>query len=222
MDQSEAAGSHGNRLTQKQRRAATERRLLDAALALIAQSGSRSVSTAQIGAAAGYSRGIVTHQFGSKQELLQRAAQHAQELLDISPVASGLAWMLELIDRYFSYAGEPSMRAFLLMWGEAVANDENVRDIYAERDGWFRTLISEAVVDGMKEGSVREDVDSEAFAYLLVALLRGSVMQLMLAPTPAAHAALRNECVALVKRHLTARMGRNRPSCSHSSARPLS
>lgn len=103
--------------TQALRRAETERKLLEAALDLIAQGGSRSKSTASVGAAAGYSRGIVTHQFGSKKELLRRAVEYSQALIAVSPRASGLDWILELTDRYLLEAGDrrPATSAFLLM-----------------------------------------------------------------------------------------------------------
>ncbi len=193
------------RRTQQQRRDETEHRLLDAALALIAESGSRAMSTAQVGAAAGYSRGIVTHQFGSKKELLRRAVEHAQILVSVPPDATGLQWILELTARYLALPPDGVAgvtRAFLLMWGEAAANDVNVREVYLERDQWFRDLIADAVTDGIAAGDIRADTDAAAFAYLLVGVLRGTVLQLMLSPDPAMHERLRAECLALVRRHL--------------------
>jgi AcrR family transcriptional regulator len=41
---------------------------------LIASSGSSPVSLADIGKAADYSRGIVTHQFGTRDEMLRQVA----------------------------------------------------------------------------------------------------------------------------------------------------
>lgn len=162
------------------------------------------MSTASVGAEAGYSRGIVTHQFGSKKELLRRAVQYAQELVSVSPQTYGLAWIVELVERYltFSSDGDTPARAFLLMWGEAAANDANVRDVYVERDQWFRGLIARAVNDGVAAGEIRADVDADAFAYLLVGQLRGTALQLILTPDPAMHARLRHECATMVRRHL--------------------
>ncbi|AQA02328.1 hypothetical protein BVC93_07660 [Mycobacterium sp. MS1601] len=191
--------------TQQQRRAETEHRLLEAALALIAESGSRAMSTAQVGTTAGYSRGIVNHQFGSKKELLRRAVEHAQILVTVPPEASGLQWILELTRSYLALPAEGIAgvtRAFLLMWGEAAANDVNVREVYLERDQWFRDLITTAVTDGITAGDIRADVDATAFAYLLVGMLRGTMLQLMLTPDPAMHERLRAECLALVRHHL--------------------
>ncbi len=48
----------------------TERRLLDATMEIVAARGVRAVTLAAVGTAAGYSRGIVTHQFGSRRGLL--------------------------------------------------------------------------------------------------------------------------------------------------------
>lgn len=199
------AADAGKARTQAERRADTEQRLLDAALTLIAQSGSRSMSTASVGAAAGYSRGIVTHQFGSKKELLRRAVEYSQALVGVPSQPSGLEWILQLVDRYLATAaeGRAATCAFLLMWGEAVANDDNVRDIYVERDQWFRGLIVAAVDEGVAAGDIRVGVDARAFAYLLVAMLRGSVLQLMLSPEAEMITRLRSECAVMVRHHLT-------------------
>src|ERR1039457_7321259 len=65
--------------TAQQRRDATERLLGKAARRLVAERGSRSVSLADVGRLAGYSSGIVSHHFGSKQRLLAAAVQQAQQ-----------------------------------------------------------------------------------------------------------------------------------------------
>ena len=58
--------------TQAVRRAATEARLLDAAFSIVADYGVRAVTTAAVGELAGYSRGIVNHHFGSRDQLMAR------------------------------------------------------------------------------------------------------------------------------------------------------
>ena len=83
-DENEQTGGQGmpdsaataGRRTQQQRREETERRLVDAATSLFAERGSRSVSLADVGRLAGYSSGIVSHHFGSKQRLLAAVVQH--------------------------------------------------------------------------------------------------------------------------------------------------
>ena len=109
------------RRTQQERRAETERRVLDAALELIATGGSASMSLGRVGELAGYSRGIVNHHFGSKDELLRCAARYAQTAMPSpDPSLTGLERLLALVDIYIGHvvALETSSRAFLTMWAE--------------------------------------------------------------------------------------------------------
>ena len=66
------------RRTQAERRAETERRLLEAAMDLVAAGGVGAVDARPVGAEAGYSRGIVNHHFGSRQALLDALARDVQ------------------------------------------------------------------------------------------------------------------------------------------------
>ncbi len=66
------------RRTQQQRRDQAETALLNAAAELAVEYGVRSLTLARVGERAGYSRGIVTHHFGSKQALLERLARATQ------------------------------------------------------------------------------------------------------------------------------------------------
>lgn len=66
------------RRTQAERREEARQRVLQAATALVAIHGSRAVSLAAVGEAAGYSRGIVHHHFGSKAQLLEELIKYTQ------------------------------------------------------------------------------------------------------------------------------------------------
>jgi AcrR family transcriptional regulator len=58
------------RRTQEERTAVSDRLMTDAAVALLIQHGIAGTTLAAIGERAGYSRGLVTHRFGSKAGLL--------------------------------------------------------------------------------------------------------------------------------------------------------
>lgn len=58
------------RRTQEERTALSDRRMLDAAVSLLVEVGMAGTTLAAIGERAGYSRGLVTHRFGSKAGLL--------------------------------------------------------------------------------------------------------------------------------------------------------
>jgi AcrR family transcriptional regulator len=66
------------RRTQVERRAATETALLEAAADVIVEAGVGALTLARVGSRAGYSRGIVTHHYGSKLALLEAVVRNAQ------------------------------------------------------------------------------------------------------------------------------------------------
>jgi AcrR family transcriptional regulator len=175
------------RRTQQERREETERKVLAAATALIARRGSRALSLAEVGAAAGYSRGIVSHHFGSRENLLRAVMRDARSFTLPDPGASAADWLAETVRAYLKNvtSRRPSAGAFLQMWGEAIAADPVLMPLYAEHDASFRRLLSDKVGEGIRDGSVRADVDAEAMAVSLIGLLRGIALQLIATPPPA-------------------------------------
>ena len=167
------------RRTQDQRRAETERRVLDAAMQLIAHKGSRAVTLAEVGRAAGYSRGIVHSHFGSREQLLEAVVRDAQRFAVPDVGGGGLARLTALVDAYLDNlrARRPATGAFLLMWAESVAAEPVLGPLFAERDRAFRAALADVVRDGIADGSVRADADPDGVAVLLLGLLRGIGMQ---------------------------------------------
>ncbi|HEX6473157.1 MAG TPA: TetR/AcrR family transcriptional regulator [Streptosporangiaceae bacterium] len=172
------------RRTQEQRRAETERRVLDAAMALIARSGSRAVTLAEVGEAAGYSRGIVYHHFGSRERLLEAVVDEAQRFDVPAYQGDGLDHLVRIIEAYLRNVVRrtPSARAFLQLWGEAIAADPVLAPLFARRDADFRQLLANVVRQGVADGSIRPDVNPAAAAVLIVALVRGTGLQLIAQP----------------------------------------
>ncbi|MBB2914065.1 AcrR family transcriptional regulator [Streptosporangium becharense] len=79
------------RRTQVERRAHTRAALIEAAVACVNIVGPASVSTAQIAATAGVTRGAVQHHFGSAQELYLAVVNHAwEEIAAVYRTAPGL------------------------------------------------------------------------------------------------------------------------------------
>lgn len=172
------------RRTQEQRRAETERRVVDAAMALIAHSGSRAVTLAEVGEAAGYSRGIVYHHFGSRERLLEAVVDEAQRFDVPTYQGDGLDHLVRIVEAYLRNVVRrtPSARAFLQLWGEAIAADPVLAPLFARRDADFRQLLANVVRQGVADGSVRPDANPAAAAVLIVALVRGTGLQLIAQP----------------------------------------
>ncbi|HEY0933943.1 MAG TPA: TetR/AcrR family transcriptional regulator, partial [Trebonia sp.] len=166
--------------TQQQRRDQAETALLEAAAELVVEAGVHSLTLARVGERAGYSRGLVTHYFGSKQALLHRLAQATQSgfVPGLDGVPPGLDRLLRLIDGYIGALGEMRMlsRAFLLLWAEAATAPDLAR-LFRERDQAFRADLREDVAAGIADGSVRPDVAADEVAVAVLGQLRGIGLQ---------------------------------------------
>lgn len=196
-------GSPGRR-TQEERRATAERRVIEAAARLIAERGSRAVSIADIGEAAGYSRAIVTHRFGTKEELLIAVVDHAQRTFAIEAETGGLEELLAFVDRYLARLQEaaPIGQAFLLLWAEAVAGEPALRPLFVARDRSFRRVVADHVRRGIADGSVRADADPRGTASLVLAVLRGVGLHAMLDSRAVSHEAVREAARATLRHGL--------------------
>ena len=173
------------RRTQQQRRDQAETALLDAAAELVVEQGVHSLTLARVGERARYSRGLVTHYFGSKQALLQRLARAAQSGFapGLDGMPPGLDRLLRLIDGYIGALGQLRMRnrAFLLLWAEAATASE-LAPIFRERDDAFRADLRDDVRAGIADGTIRPDASPGEVAVEIVGQLRGIGLQRLLDP----------------------------------------
>jgi AcrR family transcriptional regulator len=173
------------RRTQQQRRDQAETALLNAAAELAVEHGVRSLTLARVGERAGYSRGIVTHHFGSKQALLERLARATQTGFVPGPAGlpPGLDRLLRLVDGYVSALAELGVlnRAFLLLWAEAATASE-LAPIFRERDDAFRAGLRDDVRAGIADGTIRPDASPGEVAVEIVGQLRGIGLQRLLDP----------------------------------------
>lgn len=174
------------RRTQAERRAETERRLIEATMTIIASEGVRAVTMASVGAAAGYSRGIVNHQFGTREGLMTAVAKVAQARF--APTTDGPRGRERVISDVAAYLsalrdGAQDASVFLRLWIAAIGGEEpGLRSAFVDRDAIFRDHVAAAVAEGIEDGTIRADVDPAAAAFAIVGQLRGISLQLQLAP----------------------------------------
>jgi AcrR family transcriptional regulator len=180
------------RRTQEERRAETGRRVLAAATTLIAAHGSRSVTLAEVGEAAGYSRGIVHHHFGSRERLLAAVMADAQRFSAPAYAGNGLEQICGIVEAYLRNVVDrsPSARAFLQLWSEAIAGDPVLAPMFARHDASFRSYLADRVRVGIADGSVLAAADPEAAGVFLMALVRGTGLQLIATPPPGSFPAI--------------------------------
>ncbi|MDT5013653.1 MAG: hypothetical protein QOH57_5270 [Mycobacterium sp.] len=151
-------------LTQPQRVEISNRRLVEAAVELVAEKGWEATTAAEIGRRAGYSRAMVHARYGSKDAILQAFFTHEYvQRLSPSPEpdASGLDEALAHFDRIQEICAEAPdfLMAMFAMTFEAVKTTSPVRPILRE---WLTRGVENVEAGlrkGIRDGSVRPDVD---------------------------------------------------------------
>jgi AcrR family transcriptional regulator len=172
------------RLTQRARAERSEKLLLEAAVALMAQQGFERTTVAQIAARAGYSPGLVNHRFGSKFELLDRLIEMGQQSFYNDVLAPalegrrGLAALLEAMEiRLRPNRDSARTLAFYTVMGECLGPVPQIRPAYARAGRTIRDSFRRFIVEGQEDGDIRADVSVDAAAAILAALTRGIVFQ---------------------------------------------
>ena len=192
------------RRRQADRRSEAEQRLITAAAELIAESGPASVTLAKVGERAGYSRGLAAHHFGSKAALMERVASDVSRSFSdaFSDALEGTTTLLDellaLVATYLEIIADPpaANRARLVLIADAVAHrDAEAREIVSAADIEFRAALARRLRSGSERNELPADLDPDAFATLLVGLLRGVTFETMLDPSidlAAIHAEVRS------------------------------
>lgn len=193
------------RRSQTDRRKQSEQGLLKAAAELIVERGMASATFENIGARAGYSRGLATQKFGSKQGLIEALIVRLQGRLETQLAArdlhavSGLEAVLAFVDIYLqTLAEDGELRAYFVLMAGAVAELSDTRGPFAAAHQDVRQRLEGLLLQGQADGSVRTGFDPDAAALMIGAQLFGLSMQLLLDPALDLDP-IRQTCVAALR-----------------------
>ena len=187
------AVARSTRLTQIERRAQSEQRIIDAAIDLIAQKGVVRVTLAETGEKAGYSRGLPAHLFKTKSKLICECAKRIVQLR-AARVASvepdpGIDALFGIIRTWLKLVEEnpDGTRSYYIFLGETYYAESavlfpEVRDIVLEADRSIRKRFVECLRNAKQRREIRSDVQPEIMARFIFALLRGIVSQWLTDP----------------------------------------
>jgi AcrR family transcriptional regulator len=172
-------GVLAKRRTQAARREEAEGRLVQAALKLLAERGYDGFTMAEVGEAAGYSRGLPAHYFGRKDDLLALVAQHTVESYNAAvarvPAAEpGLPRIAALVRRYVRSGGGPATRALGLLFSKAMIRPSLEPTISRLNDKGLEGIRRELEA-GIAAGNIRADANIVAQARLIFSFLRGQL-----------------------------------------------
>lgn len=163
-------------------------KLLDAAAELISEGGYERMTMAAIGKRAGYSHGLVTARFGSKEGLLWALVERmvndwrTESLgpsIENQSSIEVLHTMLDLLGKSWRRSPTRMLALYILMF-EALLPVRLLHERMAELHEELRRSMADLIGRSIAAGSIADTVDVEAAARLIVGSLRGAVYQAML------------------------------------------
>src|SRR4051812_24229166 len=166
----------------------SRRRLIGAASRLFAERGYRDASVQAIGEAAGVSRGSIFWHFGSKEGLLLAVVEQAfarwetETLVPNVGDAVGLEAIRRGLDAHRAFVeseGDGAQRLFFVLFFEALGPRPELLGRFVELHAHLRELAA----DWLRAGpDVRDDIDPEGAATMLVGALGGVAYQRLAHP----------------------------------------
>jgi|SRR5947209_4203235 len=167
----------------------SRRRLVEAASRLFAERGYRDASVQAIGEAAGVSRGSIFWHFGSKEGLLLAVVEQAFARWETETLVPnvGDAVGLEAVRRglaahraFVESEGDGAQRLFFVLFFEALGPRPELLERFVALHAHLRELAAGWLRAG---DDVRDDVDPEGAAAMLVGALGGVAYQRLASPT---------------------------------------
>ncbi len=173
---------------QQQRTQRSTNALLQAASELIVEGGFDALTFAAIGERAGYSRGLVTARFGSKDGLVDALIDrivntwNTRNVLPHTRELSGRDAMVRVIEAIRRQAERDprGLRVLYALAFEAIGPHEELRLRMLKLHEGMRTDFSAIIRRGKRDGSVAAHVADDREAELIIAGLRGIGFQWLL------------------------------------------
>jgi AcrR family transcriptional regulator len=161
----------------------TRARLLDAAIARLAESGP-DASFDTIAADVGVTKGALYHHFSSKDGLVEEVykeavRRHAERVIAASAEGTGRERLHGLIDataRLYG-SGTPFYRLLLRLHVEAGTSRPNLAPIARRVQRRQREYMTALVAAGQADGSIRSDIDAAVLGDTVNATLQGLLVQ---------------------------------------------
>ena len=170
-------------MTQERGRERRER-VLEAALAVIAERGLAATRMSDISERAGMSSGHVLYYFRSKERVLMEALHHVEDRMheeaesELAPIPPGPDRLRRLLELNLPDGpADPTWTLWLEAWSIA-PHDEAIRDLVAELEARWVRLLADVVRSGVEAGAfVCRDVEGAVIR--LYATINGLVVQVV-------------------------------------------
>jgi len=177
------------RRTQAERTALSDARMFETAMQLIVERGTHNTTLKEIGEKAGYSRGLASNRFGSKEALFDQMVANfnekwASELRRKAGRKTGLPAFIAALEtvEFYLLNRTVEMQALYILWYESISNHTAVRARLAANHIAYRRDAERWVRQGIEEGAIRASIDPACFAAEFSAFIFGLVYQWLVNP----------------------------------------
>ena len=154
--------------------------ILDAAITVIARRGVRGLRVEQVAAEAKVAVSLLYYYFDNRNGLVRATLEHANERAAATVRPTGHATVTGREKAEASLLAElddgDHVRDTSVVWGEVLASavfEPELRDQLREASQTWSNLVANAIEEGVQDGSIRGDVDADACAERLTALVDG-------------------------------------------------
>jgi AcrR family transcriptional regulator len=175
------------RRTNAERRATAKRKILDAAMASVAERGLEGFTLEQVGKAAGVSRALAAYHFGNKEGLVAGLIEWLFNAVGVDDLARsgerGLEPLLDAMGASFDtlMKAPVACRALSVLQGYALSNPSIAAKLIEVNAGALGAIESHLVA-GLAAGEVSGAVHAKNHAFVILAGVRAVVAAYQLQP----------------------------------------
>ena len=182
------ANSAQRRQTQEERTAISSDRMVQVAMELIASRGAGKTSLRDICEAAGYSRGLASSRFGTKDAFLTFLVAQFHETWEAELERSvgqkrGVAAILTAIDTFERFILEHSgpMRSRYIIMFECLGVDNEVRRRLFENHKVYIADVAKWIKEGIEDGTIDKSIDPGDFSIHFNSVIFGTIYHWLIA-----------------------------------------
>lgn len=173
---------------------------------IIAKKGAAGATLAEIGVAAGYSRGLPAERFGTKLALLNALMDSMEGWFQerVGQAVAGKAGMAALNARVDAHidgacAGPVATAALYTLFVESLCVIPELQSRTRALSASFHDGFQDHLDQAKRRGELRSGVDSKKMAGIIVGALRGLIIQSLLDGNTTALAAARGQIHAMIE-----------------------
>lgn len=163
--------------------------MYEVATHLICEFGAHNTTLKDIGERAGFSRGLASQRFGSKDVLFANLVAEfnrrwASELARFVGGRTGLHAFLAALEavEYFLVDQPTYMKAMYILWYESISTHSAVRIRLAHHHRVYRSDVQRWIEESIAEGSVRSDIIPAQISVQFCSFIFGTIYQWLVNP----------------------------------------